>query len=142
MDNRTEANTKVFGQGTQRVALPEPSLQIRGQAIPMFAFSHQVGTQRVALPEPNLQTRTTRQCLQAEYFHRAWGQLVWLNSAWKYDKASASGGRPIWTNPNLQSRVSELHPDMPRVSTRKSRDCFLVWDLSYEADLTQAWRAT
>jgi len=54
----------------------------------MFAVSHQIGTQRVALPEPNLQTRATRQCLQAEYFHRAWGQLVWLNSAWKYDKAS------------------------------------------------------
>jgi len=48
------------------------------------------------------------------------------------------GGRPIWTSPNLRSRVSELHPDMPRVSTRKSRDCFLVWDLSCEADLTQA----
>jgi len=89
VDNRTEANTKVFGQGTQRVALPEPSLQTRGQAFPMFTFSHQVGAQRVALPEPNLQTRATRQCLQAEYFHRAWGQLVWLNSAWKYDKASA-----------------------------------------------------
>ena len=35
VDNRTEATTKVFGQGTQRVALPEPSLQTRGQAIPM-----------------------------------------------------------------------------------------------------------
>ena len=33
----------------------------------------------------------------------------------------SSGGRPIWINPNLRSRVSELHPDMPRVSFRKSR---------------------
>jgi len=53
----------------------------------------------------------------------------------------SSGGRPIWTSPNLWNRVSELHPDMPRVSTRKSRDCFLVWDLSHKADLTQARRA-
>ena len=111
MDNRTEANTKIFGKGTQRVALPEQtSLQTRGQAIPMFAFSHQVGTQRVALPEPNLQTRATRQCLQAEYFHRAWGQLVWLNSARKHDKASAlfpAVGDQFGQSPNLRSRVSE-----------------------------------
>jgi len=53
----------------------------------------------------------------------------------------SSGRRPIWTSPNLRSRVSELHPDMPRVSTRKSRDCFLVWDLSHKADLTQVRRA-
>jgi len=50
----------------------------------------------------------------------------------------SSGGRPIWRIPNLRSRVSELHPDMPRVSTRKSRSCFLVWDLSCEADRTKA----
>ena len=50
----------------------------------------------------------------------------------------SSGGRPIWTNPNLRSRVSEIYPDMPRVSTRKSRSCFLAWDLSCEGDRTTA----
>jgi len=41
--------------------------------------------------------------------------------------------------PNLRGRVSELHPDMPRVSTRKNRDCFLVWDLRYEAGRTNTY---
>jgi len=57
---------------------------------------------------------------------------VWLNSAWKCDKASAlfpAVGGQFGQSPNLRSRVSELHPDMPQVSTSKSRSCFLVWGI-------------
>ena len=47
------------------------------------------------------------------------------------------GGRPVWTKSKFAELVSELHPDMPRFSTRKSSSCFLVWDYATKLTLRE-----
>ena len=140
VDNRTEANTKVFGQGTQSSSARTKSSDTRtGRSYVHLQSSGRNAESSSARTEPS---DTGNKVMPSG---RVFSSRLGTTGAAEFRLEIrqgfglvSSGGRPIWTSPNLRSRVSELHPDMPRVSTRKSRDCFLVWDLSHEADLTMA----